>query len=321
MRNLALMWVLAGCLLGCGGGAQTWYCGPEKKLRAVKATLKNGTLTVSGKGAMKDFLEPIGLIIEPWGRNQDKSFEEIYDESMKDGRAIHWPPWYFTFKYDTTILITDVVIEEGVTHIGDMAFACLPELKSVTISASVSSIGKEAFGLTGMGCCSHASSLTTITIAMDNTYYSSEDGILFNKNKTTLILYPRGRQQDTFTIPNSTITVGKDAFYYCKSLTSIIIPNNVTSIGKRAFAMCTNLTSITIPNSVKYIEKEAFEYCASLTSITVQNPSPPKLGEDAFRHIEENACLYVPEGSEAAYSLVEELKEFNCIKPIASAPK
>ena len=369
MRNLALMWVLAGCLLGCGGDSDglTWYCGPEKKPRAVKAVLKDGTLTVSGKGAMKDFREPSdrGLIMEPWGRTLTH-YDEVYKESMKARRAKYWPPWYFILEYDSTILITDVIIGEGVTHIGDMAFAGLPELKHITIPASVSSIGKES--LVSFDCCGGGDigSLTSITVAADNAYYSSENGILFNKNKTTLILYPRGKQQTAYTIPNNVTSIGEIAFCSCQNLTSVTIPNSVTSIEKLAFSYCfslksltipnsvtsigegafkacdnmtsiiipnsvtkigryvfygTGLTSITIPNSITFIGKDAFLFSFNLTSVTSLNPIPPDLEREALENIPSTACLYVPKGSIDAYRNANGWKDFECIKPIASAPK
>ena len=288
MRNLALMWVLAGCLLGCGGGGDsdglTWYCGPEKKPRAVKAVLKDGTLTVSGKGAMNDFLEPLGrgLLMEPWGRNLTH-YDEQRKELMKAERANHWPPWYFTLEYDSTILITSVIIGEGVTHIGDMAFAGLPELQHITIPASVSSIGGNALVKLDLDCCGDVSNLTSITVAAANANYSSEDGVLFNKNKTTLILYPRDKQQNAYTIPNSVTTIEKRAFYRCKNLTSVIIPNSVTSIEDSTFFDCMNLTSVTIPNNVTFIGDEVFNGCTSLTSITIPN-SVTSIGNGAFSY-------------------------------------
>jgi hypothetical protein len=67
---------------------------------------------------------------------------------------------------------------------------------------------------------------------------------LYNKNKTTLVLYLEGKTSDSFTIPNSVTSIGSYAFYDCRSLTSITIPNSVTSIAYAAFR-CTNLNSVT----------------------------------------------------------------------------
>jgi hypothetical protein len=275
MRNLAMMWVLAGVvgLFGCGGDSDglTWYCGPEEKSRAVKAVLKDGTLTVSGKGAMRSFSETRVVDVMFGFENNtgktDAEVAEIFAKAYKPYRAECWPPWSFAAEYDSTVLITAVIITEGVTHIGKMAFAGLPELKSITIPAGVSSIGWEA--LAGVDFRGDVRSLIAITVAADNAHYSSDDGVLFNKNKTTLILYPSDKQQDTYTIPDSVTAIEKSAFNCCENLKSITIPNSVTSIGRAAFLNCTGLTSVTIPNSVTYIGLEAFSNCTGLASVTI----------------------------------------------------
>jgi hypothetical protein len=142
----------------------------------------------------------------------------------------------------------------------------------VTIPNSVTSIGNSAFS----GC----KGLTSINVASDNSNYCSVDGVLFNKDKTTLIQYPGGKQ-GAYTIPNSVTSIGDYAFPGCSGLTSIDIPNSVTSIGDYAFPGCSGLTSVTIPNSVTSIGEYAFEDCRSLTSVTIGN-SVTSIGEYAF---------------------------------------
>ena len=87
------------------------------------------------------------------------------------------------------------------------------------------------------------------------------------------------------TIPNSVTSIGSRAFEGCSSLTSITIPNSVTSIGDRAFDGCRGLTSVTIPNSVTSIGGSAFEGCRGLTSITIPN-SVTSIGKHAFSEID-----------------------------------
>jgi len=87
--------------------------------------------------------------------------------------------------------------------------------------------------------------LSAITVDAGNANYSSsDDGILFNRDKTTLVCYPAGHGT-TYTIPSGVTSIGSDAFYYCYGLTSITIPSGVTSIGWYAFSGCTKLTSVT----------------------------------------------------------------------------
>ena len=193
---------------------------------------------------------------------------------------------------------TSYTIPNSVTSIGDRAFESCTRLTSITIPNSVTSIGAWAFwnctGLTsitipnsvtsiGDWAFSSCTGLTSINVASDNNYYSSNNGVLFDKKKTELIGYPEGKSQTSYTIPNSVTSIGDEAFYCCARLTSITIPNSVTSIGDWAFEYCTGLTSITIPNSVTSIGDWAFSGCRSLTSITIPNSvTKPSIGDGAF---------------------------------------
>jgi len=135
--------------------------------------------------------------------------------------------------------LTHVIIPDGVTSIGIWAFANCTSLTNVTIPGSVTSIGNYAF----FGC----SSLTSIAVDSRNSVYSSVDGVVFNKNQTTLIMYPPGKG-GRYAIPTGVTFIGDVAFIGITSLASVTIPNSVTSIGTYSFASM-SLTSITIPNS------------------------------------------------------------------------
>ena len=147
--------------------------------------------------------------------------------------------------YLNDVLLTDLVIPDGVTEISD-AFAYDTCLISVTIPNSITSIGKSAF--------SNCTGLTSITIP--NSVTSIGKSAFSNCTGLTSV-----------TIPNSVTSIGSVAFSGCTGLTSVTIPNNVTSIGNYAFEKCTGLTSITIPNSVTSIGNYAFAYCTKLTSV------------------------------------------------------
>jgi hypothetical protein len=131
---------------------------------------------------------------------------------------------------------------------------------------SVISIGEAAFA--------DCKRLTAINIADDNTAYSSQDGVLYNKNKTTLIKYPVGKMDVSLTIPNSVTNIEKNAFRDCTCLENVTIPDSVTSIGINAFRDCTGLAKVTIPNNITGIEDCAFIRCTNLKSVTFQGTIP-----------------------------------------------
>ena len=154
-------------------------------------------------------------------------------------------PWY---SYRSSI--TSVVIEEGVTNIGNYAFQNCSGLTSVTIPNSVTSIGENAFY--------NCHNLTSVTIPNSVTSI----GISAFLKCTGLT---------SVTIPNSVTSIGGSAFSACSGLTSVTIPNSVTSIGNSAFYNCSGLTSVTIGNGVTSIGSSAFQNCSGLTSIIVEN--------------------------------------------------
>jgi hypothetical protein len=205
--------------------------------------------------------------------------------------------------------LISITINNGVTSIGDIAFTYCSSLTSVTIPESVISMGVTPFA----GC----RALTSIDVEDGNTHFLSEDGVLFNKDKTTLLQYPAGKTGNSYPIPNTVTSIGIHAFLDCNSLTSITIPNSVTSIGIGAFQSCSSLTSITIGKSVTSIGGNAFN-SKNLTSFTNLNPIPQNIDySNVFYNYGSNlgnATLYVPVGSEEAYRSASHWKKFGTIR-------
>ena len=168
--------------------------------------------------------------------------------------------------------LTEISIPEGVSEIGEFAFSYTP-LINITIPSSVSVIKDQAF--------SYCSSLTDITVDSANASYCDVEGVLFNKNQTTLIQFPVGKAKSSYTVPETVTTIGNSAFEFCSGLASIVLPSNLTKIGNRAFYSCSALDSISIPNSVTTNGDSAFQNCTFLKSIVIPD-SVTSLGEFAF---------------------------------------
>lgn len=123
----------------------------------------------------------------------------------------------------------------NITSIANKAFTECVNLTSITIPDTVDSIGE-----TFADCVN----LAEINIDADNKNYSSEDGVFFNKNQTTLIRYPKNKADAEYIIPSNVKKVAQCAFSECKKLTSLIIPEGVADIGLSAFVGCEKLEQV-----------------------------------------------------------------------------
>ena len=173
-----------------------------------------------------------------------------------------------------------------VTYIADEAFKNCTGITSIVIPDSVTSIIAGAF----YGC----TSLTEITVSPDNKNYLSMDGVLFNKDGSELLVYPRGNKRSTYIIPDSVTSIGERVFFGLTSLAEITIPDSVTSIGGGAFSGCTSLSKVTLSNNLKVIEYGAFYGCTSLAEITIPD-SVTSIGSGAFSGCTSLAEITIPD--------------------------
>ncbi len=181
--------------------------------------------------------------------------------------------------------ITSVTIPDSVTSIGVYAFSGCSGLANITIPSGVTSIGNSAFA--------NGSGLMNINVVAANTSYSSLNGVLFNKNKTTLLQYPGGKV-GSYMIPNGVTNIGESAFRQCSNLTGVTISGSVKSMGEQAFSDCSSLDTVTIPDGVTRIEKESFSGCSSLKSVTIPG-SVTTIGNRAFHYCTSLVGVIIPD--------------------------
>ena len=219
-----------------------------------------GTLTISGEGDMKDYSED------------------------------YYPPWY-----DNRNTINEVIINNGVTKIGNKSFQYCKGLKSVIIPDSVTSLGSYVFekcseltsiaipkSIISIGDYSfrNCDNLECVYISDIASYLNINFGPNSNPMEYANELYLNNEVIHSINIPDSVTKIPDYAFRGCRNLTDIIIPDSVTSIGDSAFADCNRLSSAIIPGSVINIGDSAFANCNGLKNILI---------EDGVTNIENNA--------------------------------
>jgi len=198
---------------------------------------------------------------QPFEDNDNLSWSLCLDGTLTISGTGEIDDAWFSFNE----FITAVVIERGITRIGYNVFTYYENLTSVTIPESISIIEEFVFN--------YCNRLISITVDTNNPNYSSEDGVLFNKDKTILIWYPAGKENANYDIPASVITIEDNAFGDCNYLTSITIPESVTSIGYVGFLSCNNLTSITVnDNNALYASVDGVLFDKDKTTI-IQYPA------------------------------------------------
>ena len=183
-----------------------------------------------------------------------------------------------------------------INQVPGFAFYNLRSLTSITIPTSATSIGNKPFDY-----CS-----ALITVSPSSLYFSSDNGVLFNKTKTTLIQFPY--LTTSYIIPSTVTTIGANAFYDCDGLTSITIPTSVTTIGDGAFNECKGLTSVILPSFLTTLGVSAFANCSGLTSM-VFPPSLSSIGDDSFAFCVNLASITIPQG----LTSIEAFAFYNCI--------
>ena len=202
----------------------------------------------------------------------------------------------------------NVVVPDGVTGIGESAFASIVSVTSVKLPDSVTIIGDYAFDscrslsyvfisegvkTVGFGAFAGCRSLSEINVDKNNPYYTSISGVMFDKNQSVLMVYSAGSKNSSYSIPAGVKTIGSYAFSDSGNLTSIAIPDSVTKIEENAFDSCGKLASVTIPNSVVIIKNNAFT-ASGLTSVKLPY-SITEIADYMFSHCKSLSAITIPE--------------------------
>ena len=195
--------------------------------------------------------------------------------------------------------LASVTIPASVADIGDRAFSECTGLKSVAIGKGVKTIGDNAFSgcvqlaqvaipdgvaTIGTGAFAWCTDLAAIQVGAGNARYTSENGVLFDKAKTTLLQCP-GRKSGAYAIPNGVTAIGSQAFSGCGGLTGVAIPAGVRRIGDEAFSGCAELREAALPGSVVRLGANAFSGCKVLEEAAIPG-GVQRIGEGAFSDCE-----------------------------------
>ena len=175
--------------------------------------------------------------------------------------------------YNTSITTINL---PNVKSIGNEAFAS-SGLEEANFSSSFESLGEDVFA-----DCFYFSQ---INIDENNPNYSSDQGVLYNKDKTELLIYPRNKQDTSFQVPQTVTKICERAFKYNSYLQSIVLSDQgLLSIENDAFYNCSALTSIKIPTTCSSIGDFAFYGCSNLTIVDSENISQISIGQSAFEN-------------------------------------
>ena len=207
--------------------ASEWSAGDN-----VTVSVSGNVITVSGNGDMNDYS---ASNLPDWHDNNGDITKIVIESGVTS---------IGDFAFSSFMSVTGVDIANTVTRIGERAFSGCMMLKTINIPASVSEIGECAFS-TNIGSLSN---LSEITVDSSNKYFTVVDGILYNSAKTIMYKIPSKANITSLQVPESTIAIRKEAAAACSSLEEVNLPESVASVGAKAFADCSKLSKVVVNN-------------------------------------------------------------------------
>lgn len=223
---------------------------------------REGTLTISGSGSMENYSQFTGGL-----------------------------PWY-----ENRAAIKNIIIETGVTSIGDWAFNGLENLSDISIADSVTTVGSYNFR-----DCPELTNIAipnSVTDIKELAFFRSDISHITLSNNITRIeneVFSECRNLESIIIPDGVTDIGMRAFEGCTSLNSVVIPDTVSKIGMWAFSDCGNLSNVMIPDNVSSIDRGAFRNCYKLKDVVIPN-SVRSIGSDAFYSCSAISTITIPSG-------------------------
>lgn len=164
---------------------------------------------------------------------------KLYDESRSDTSILSSYGSKFGF-FENCTSLKNIKFPDSIASIDERAFTGCTNLSKITIGANLTELGNLKLDL---------ESLTEINVSNDNSSYSSDNGVLMNKNKTSLIRYPKANGNTEYAIPESVTSIESGAFSDCTNLTKVTVPEGVAKISSNTFKNCTRLKKIIIKNA------------------------------------------------------------------------
>lgn len=190
------------------------------------------------------------------------------------------------FGFQNCSSLSVIQLPQSLTTIDEQAFSNCTGFKEFTISTGIKTLTVDAF----RGC----KNIERFTVSPENNYFSSSEGVLFNKTKTKLVSYPLGIQNSSYVVPETVDTIGIEAFGTNEIIENISFSSNLKVIDKSAFYGCSNLTTLNFPYALKEIKSFAFSDCVKLSTIRFSE-SLLTIGESAFRDCSDIQTITLPE--------------------------
>lgn len=270
---LVALWICAALIPAGRAGEviDSGHCGADGDGQNLSWTLDaDGTLTISGTGNMWNWTDDSPA---PWYGYRD----DITSIVMSDGVTGIGNAAFLDCR-----AMTAVTVPDGLTEIGDSAFSHCQKLTGIFVPDSVTKIGVWSFNgcealtsfyipgnvsYVGPAAFYGCKNMGSLFVDSGNAAYVSIDGVLFSKDRRTLIAYPGGRE-GAYHIPSGVTTITSDAFG-CAALNAVSLPEGLAAIEEAAFEGCVNLTGLRIPDSVTSIGNFAFNGCSGLDAVTI----------------------------------------------------